>query len=181
MVSSKGLCFGDKKSEALLALDEEGPPAAVQLFGDDPERMATAAVLAMKAHPDVIDINMGCPAPKIAGNACGSALMRDPELCRRIVAAVCAAVPVPVTAKIRKGYARNQVNAVEVALACEAGGRRRGCGGMAAPATRCTRRLWIGRSSARSRRPCISRLSATGMSIPPRPPQPFTKRRDAIS
>ena len=65
---------------------------------------------------------MGCPAPKIAGNACGSALMRDPELCRRIVAEVCAAVPVPVTAKIRKGYAREQVNAVEVALACEAGG-----------------------------------------------------------
>lgn len=122
MVSSKGLCFGDKKSEVLLALDEEGPPAAVQLFGDDPERMAGAAVLAMKAHPDVIDINMGCPAPKIAGNACGSALMRDPELCRRIVAAVCAAVPVPVTAKIRKGYAKDQVNAVEVALACEAGG-----------------------------------------------------------
>ena len=123
MVSCKGLCFGDNKSEELLILDEEERPAAVQLFGDDPGRMARAAVLALeKARPDVIDINMGCPAPKIAGNACGSALMRDPELCRRIVAEVCAAVPVPVTAKIRKGYAREQVNAVEVALACEAGG-----------------------------------------------------------
>lgn len=123
MVSCKGLCFGDKKSEELLTVDDEERPAAVQLFGDDPDRMARAAVLAVeKARPDVLDINMGCPAPKIAGNACGSALMRDPELCRRIVAAVSAAVTVPVTAKIRKGYARDQVNAVEVALACEAGG-----------------------------------------------------------
>ncbi len=79
MVSCKGLCFGDNKSEELLILDEEERPAAVQLFGDDPGRMARAAVLALeKARPDVIDINMGCPAPKIAGNACGSALMRDP-------------------------------------------------------------------------------------------------------
>ena len=101
MVSCKGLCFGDNKSEELLILDEEERPAAVQLFGDDPGRMARAAVLALeKARPDVIDINMGCPAPKIAGNACGSALMRDPELCRRIVAEVCAAVPVPVTSII---------------------------------------------------------------------------------
>lgn len=122
MVSCKGLCFGDAKSADLLALDEEERPAAVQLFGDDPERMAQAAALAMKVRPDVIDINMGCPAPKIAGNACGSALMRNPDLCFRIVKAVTDAVPVPVTAKIRKGYAKDQVNAVEVALACEAGG-----------------------------------------------------------
>lgn len=122
MVSCKGLCFGDAKSADLLALDEEERPAAVQLFGDDPERMAQAAALAMKVRPDVIDINMGCPAPKIAGNACGSALMRNPDLCFRIVKAVTDAVPVPVTAKIRKGYAKDQVSAVEVALACEAGG-----------------------------------------------------------
>lgn len=122
MVSCKGLCFGDAKSEDLLALDEEERPAAVQLFGDDPERMAQAAELAMKVRPDVIDINMGCPAPKIAGNACGSALMRNPDLCFRIIKAVAEAVPVPVTAKIRKGYAKDQVNAVEVAQACEAGG-----------------------------------------------------------
>lgn len=122
MVSCKGLCFGDRKSEELLALDDEARPAGVQLFGDDPAVMAEAARRAMAARPDVIDINMGCPAPKIAGNRCGSALMRDPALCERIVAAVAAAVPVPVTAKIRKGYARDSVNAVEVALACEAGG-----------------------------------------------------------
>lgn len=122
MVSCKGLCFGDAKSEDLLTLDEEERPAAVQLFGDDPERMAQAADLAMKVRPDVIDINMGCPAPKIVGNACGSALMRNPDLCFRIVKAVADAVPVPVTAKIRKGYAKDQVSAVEVARACEAGG-----------------------------------------------------------
>lgn len=122
MVSCKGLCFGDRKSEELLMLDEDEHPAAVQLFGDDPDIMARAAEKAMAAGPEIIDINMGCPAPKIAGNHCGSALMREPELCRRIVAAVAGAVDVPVTVKIRKGYSRQEVNAVEVALACEAGG-----------------------------------------------------------
>ncbi len=122
MVSCKGLCFGDRKSEELLVLDEGEHPAAIQLFGDDPDIMARAAEKAMAARPEIIDINMGCPAPKIAGNPCGSALMREPELCRRIVAAVSGAVDVPVTAKIRKGYSREEVNAVEVALACEAGG-----------------------------------------------------------
>lgn len=122
MVSCKGLCFGDRKSEELLVLDEGEHPAAIQLFGDDPDIMARAAEKAMAAGPEIIDINMGCPASKIAGNHCGSALMREPELCRRIVAAVAGAVDVPVTAKIRKGYSREEVNAVEVALACEAGG-----------------------------------------------------------
>lgn len=122
MVSCKGLCFGDRKSEELLVLDEAEHPAAIQLFGDDPDVMARAAEKAMAARPDILDINMGCPAPKIAGNHCGSALMREPELCRRLVAAVAGAVDVPVTAKLRKGYAREEVNAVEVALACEAGG-----------------------------------------------------------
>lgn len=122
MVSSKGLNFGDRKSAELLELGEEERPAAVQLFGDDPEQMARAARLAMAVQPDAIDINMGCPAPKIAGNHCGSALMREPELCRRIVRAVAEAVEVPVTAKIRKGYGRDEVNAVEVAQACAAGG-----------------------------------------------------------
>ena len=122
MVSSKGLNFGDRKSAELLELGEEERPAAVQLFGDDPEQMARAARLAMAVQPDAIDINMGCPAPKIAGNHCGSALMREPELCRRIVRAVAEAEEVPVTAKIRKGYGRDEVNAVEVAQACAAGG-----------------------------------------------------------
>ncbi len=122
MVSAKGLCYGDRKSRELLVLDEGEHPAAIQLFGDDPAIMAKAASLVMEFHPDVIDVNMGCPAPKIAGNACGSALMRDPELCRRIIEAMAKEVDVPVTAKIRKGYDKAHVNAVEVAQAVEAGG-----------------------------------------------------------
>ncbi len=122
MVSGKGLTYGDTKSRELLELDEDIRPAAVQLFGDNPEIMARAAGMAMDYRPDWIDINMGCPAPKIAGNHCGSALLREPELCRRIVEAVKLAVNIPVTVKIRKGYAKNEVNAVEVARACEAGG-----------------------------------------------------------
>lgn len=122
MVSAKGFTYGDRKSAELLELDDDIRPAAIQLFGDDPAIMAEAARQALTFHPDWIDINMGCPAPKIAGNHCGSALMREPELCRQLVQAVKDAVPIPVTAKIRKGYAKDEVNAVEVALACEAGG-----------------------------------------------------------
>ncbi len=122
MVSGKGLTYGDRKSAEILELDEDIRPAAVQLFGDDPEILAKAAVMSLEYKPDWIDINMGCPAPKIVGNHCGSALMRDPELCRRLVQAVKGAVDVPVTVKIRKGYSKDAVNAVEVARACEAGG-----------------------------------------------------------
>ena len=122
MVSSKGLSFKDRKSADLLVLDEEERPSAVQLFGNEPDTMARAAELAMAANPDWIDINMGCPAPKIAGNGCGSALLRDPALCGRLVEAVRRAVDCPVTAKIRLGYSKDSVNAVETALACEAGG-----------------------------------------------------------
>ena len=122
MVSAKGLTYGDRKSAELLELDADIRPAAIQLFGDDPAIMAQAAKQALEFNPDWIDINFGCPAPKIVGNHTGSALMREPDLCRRIVQAVKGAVPIPVTAKIRKGYAKDEVNAVEVALACEAGG-----------------------------------------------------------
>ena len=122
MVSAKGLTYGDRKSAELLELDADIRPAAIQLFGDDPAIMAQAAKQALEFNPDWIDINFGCPAPKIVGNHTGSALMREPDLCRRIVQAVKDAVPIPVTAKIRKGYAKDEVNAVEVALACEAGG-----------------------------------------------------------
>lgn len=122
MVSAKALTYGDQKSRDLMRLDERERPAAIQLFGDDPDTMAKAARMAITQRPDWLDINMGCPAPKIAGNHCGSALMREPELCRRIVKAVTAAVDVPVTVKIRKGYAKDEVNAVEVAQACESGG-----------------------------------------------------------
>lgn len=122
MVSAKALTMGDRKSGELMELDDRARPTAIQLFGDDPDTMARAAVLAMKQHPDWLDINMGCPAPKIAGNHCGSALMREPDLCYRLVKAAVGAVDVPVTVKIRKGYAKGEVNAVEVAQACESGG-----------------------------------------------------------
>lgn len=122
MVSSKGLSFHDRKSADLLVLDDEERPSAVQLFGNDPDIMAEAAELAMAARPDWIDINMGCPAPKIAGNGCGSALLRDPALCGKLVEAVRRAVDCPVTAKIRLGYSKDTVNAVETAMAVEAGG-----------------------------------------------------------
>ena len=122
MVSSKGLTYNNEKTKELLELSDRERPAAVQLFGDDPQNMAEAAVMALEYHPDIIDINMGCPAPKIVNNGCGSALMKDPELCGRIVSAVKSAVNVPVTVKLRKGWDKNSVNAVEVAKICEAAG-----------------------------------------------------------
>ena len=123
MVSAKGLCFGDRKSRELLVLDDGERPAAIQLFGDDPAVMREAAQIAVEvAHPDWIDINMGCPAPKIAGNHCVSALMREPALCGKLVAAAVNAVDVPVTAKMRLGYSKDEKNAVTVAKECEQAG-----------------------------------------------------------
>lgn len=122
MVSCKGLVFGDRKSRELLELDDTARPTAVQLFGDDPATMAKAAEIAMAFRPDIIDINLGCPAPKIVGNHCGSALLTEPQLCEQLVRAVKGAVPVPVTAKIRRGFQKNEDVAVEIARAVEAGG-----------------------------------------------------------
>ena len=88
---------------------------AVQLFGDEPATLAEAARRAMEFDPDIIDINMGCPAPKVAGNGGGAALMKNPLLAGRITQAVAQAVPVPVTVKFRKGWDEEHVNAVEFA------------------------------------------------------------------
>ena len=122
MVSAKGITYQSDRSCELLELSERERPAAVQLFGNEPETMAQAAVTAMRYQPDIIDIDMGCPAPKIAGNGSGSALMKDPVLCGEIVAAVKEAVSVPVTVKIRKGWDSSSINAVEVAQICEKNG-----------------------------------------------------------
>lgn len=122
MVSSKGLQFHDKKTGALMTLSDAERPAGIQLFGSEPGVMAEAAKMAMEYAPDVIDINMGCPAPKVSCNGSGSALMKDPPLCGEIVTAVKNAVPVPVTVKIRKGWDSKSVNALEVAKICEAAG-----------------------------------------------------------
>ena len=123
MVSTKALHFGDKKTPALLKMGEGEHPCAAQIFGSDPETMAEGAKTAAEISGcDIIDINMGCPAPKIAGNGDGSALMKNPELAGRIVEAVKRAVDLPVTVKFRKGWDANSVNCVEFAKICEAAG-----------------------------------------------------------
>lgn len=122
MVSSKALSFNSKKSEDLMDISEYERPCGIQIFGDDPECMADAARHAMQNLPDIIDINMGCPAPKISSNGSGSALMRNPQLCGEIVQAVVKSCDVPVTVKIRKGWDDGNINAVEVAKICEQAG-----------------------------------------------------------
>lgn len=124
MVSSKGVSYNSSKSTELMEISDKERPAGVQIFGNEPETMAQAAITAMKFKPEIIDINMGCPAPKVSGNGCGAALMKNPKLCGEIVKAVSNAVNVPVTVKIRKGWDDNSVNAVEVAQICEANGAK---------------------------------------------------------
>ncbi len=122
MVSAKGLVMGDRKSKRLLSLSGEEHPAAVQIFGDDPDIMAKAVPCCLEAKPQAIDINMGCPAPKIAGNGGGASLMRNPEKAEAIVKAVVSAADVPVTVKIRAGWDSDSINAVELAQRAERAG-----------------------------------------------------------
>lgn len=122
MVSSKALSFNSKKSEELMEISDLERPCGIQIFGDDPKCMADAAKYALENKPDIIDINMGCPAPKISSNGSGSALMKNPRLCGEIVKAVTAVTDTPVTVKIRKGWDDDSVNAVEVAKICESAG-----------------------------------------------------------
>lgn len=124
MVSAKGVSYNCSKSVELMEISDRERPAGIQIFGCEPETMAEAARTAMQFHPEIIDINMGCPAPKVSGNGCGSALMQNPKLCGEIVGAVSKAVDVPVTVKIRKGWDENSVNAVEVAQICEQNGAK---------------------------------------------------------
>ena len=122
MVSSKALSFNSKKSEELMEISDLERPCGIQIFVDDPKCMADAAKHALENKPDIIDINMGCPAPKISSNGSGSALMKNPRLCGEIVKAVTAVTDIPVTVKIRKGWDDDSVNAVEVAKICESAG-----------------------------------------------------------
>ncbi len=122
MVSSRALVYKDKKSAALLRKNA-GSLVGAQIFGNDPEIMSQGAVLALEISGcDFLDINMGCPMPKIVGNGDGSALMKDPALAARIVEAVAKAVSVPVTVKCRLGWDKGSINAVEFAKAMEAAG-----------------------------------------------------------
>ncbi|MEG1427668.1 MAG: tRNA dihydrouridine synthase DusB [Oscillospiraceae bacterium] len=122
MVSSRAIQYNYKKTAELIDLSRDRHPIGLQIFGDDPLIMARAAEQAAKSGPDFIDVNMGCPVPKIAGNRCGSALMKTPKRCGEIVAAMKNAVDIPITVKMRKGWDSENINAVEVAKYCEAGG-----------------------------------------------------------
>ena len=122
LASSRGITLGDKKSAALLSCNEKERPIASQLFGCEPQIMADAARRALDFNPDFIDINMGCPAPKVAGNGGGSALLKDIDLAQKIVDSVVKAVNVPVTVKMRTGWDSENLVAPELAKRCEASG-----------------------------------------------------------
>lgn len=123
LISSKALCYHDKKTLSLLQQFPGEHPAAVQIFGSDPICMAEAAQIALEhSGADVVDLNMGCPMGKIVNNGDGAALMKDPEKAGRIMEAVVKAVSVPVTAKFRRGWDMGSCNCVEVAKVLEAAG-----------------------------------------------------------
>lgn len=124
MVSDKAISYGNKKTIDMLYMTEFERPIAQQIFGTDVDSFVTAAkYIEENMHPDIIDINMGCPVPKVALRAqAGSALLKNPEKIKEIVKAVVSAVSVPVTVKIRSGWDNNHINAKEVAKICEEAG-----------------------------------------------------------
>ena len=123
LVSAKALCYQDKKSRGLLKLAGNERPAAAQIFGSDIGGMAEAAAIAAEVSgAAVIDINMGCPVGKVVANGDGSALMKEPEKAARIAEAVVKASPVPVTVKMRRGWDKGSINAVELAKMLEQAG-----------------------------------------------------------
>jgi tRNA-dihydrouridine synthase B len=122
MVSAKGLYYRDKKTEKLLFVYDDEKPVAYQLFGREPELMAFAAEKLAEWPNVIFDINMGCPVPKVVRNGEGSALLKEPELVEKLVAAAVTHTSKPVTAKIRIGFGNEEINAVEIARAVEAGG-----------------------------------------------------------
>lgn len=122
MVSAKGLWYKDKNTDRLLEILDGEAPVAYQIFGHEPEIMAEAVHMLNERKHVLLDINMGCPVPKIVRNGEGSALMRDPDLAQRVVEAAVSASTKPVTVKIRAGWNDAEKNAVEVARAIEAGG-----------------------------------------------------------
>ena len=124
MISSKATVFGDKKTKELARIEDFERPCALQLFGSEPETMARAARLCMEFSPDIIDINMGCPVHKVVSSGDGSALMKKPELAYEILKAVVDEVgkEVPVTVKIRRGFDKDHINAVEIATLAQKAG-----------------------------------------------------------
>jgi len=123
MVSAKALVFKDKKTKALLQIGENESPIGVQIFGSDPVCMGEGAAFAMEiSGADFIDINSGCPVGKVVKSGDGSALMKEPDKAQRVIEAIVKNVRCPVTIKIRKGWDKGSVNAVEYAKMCEAAG-----------------------------------------------------------
>lgn len=122
MVSAKGILHNNKNTDSLLEVKEEERPVSLQLFGADPKILSEMAKKIENRNFDILDINMGCPVPKVVNNGEGSALMRNPKLIGEIVNKVSRAISKPLTIKIRKGFTENEVNAVEVAKIIEANG-----------------------------------------------------------
>lgn len=122
MLSAKAMEFDDKKTASLADISHDQEPVFLQLFGAEPLCMARAAEKLCRLSPAGIDINMGCPMPKITGSGAGSALMKEPKLCGQIVRAVKEASGLPVTVKLRSGWEKGQINALEVAKRCEEAG-----------------------------------------------------------
>lgn len=124
MISTKGLIYNSKKTFDLMSRSEYDKPFAIQLFGNTPSDFAKAVEIIKKEGllPDIIDINMGCPATKIVKENSGSALMKNPEICGKIVEATKSVSPIPVTVKIRSGWNTGTINAVQVAKICEQSG-----------------------------------------------------------
>ena len=122
MLSAKAMEFDDRKTASLADITHDEEPVFLQLFGAEPLCMARAAEKLCRLSPAGIDINMGCPMPKITGSGAGSALMKEPKLCGQIVRAVKDACGLPVTVKLRSGWEKGQINALEVAKRCEEAG-----------------------------------------------------------
>lgn len=122
MISAKGLYYNDKKTAELMQIASDERPCAIQIFGSDPDIMAEVIPKVMEYKPEIIDVNMGCPTPKIVNNGDGSALLKNPGLIGKIVRKMSDASPVPVTVKIRKGWDSDSINAVETAKIIEANG-----------------------------------------------------------
>lgn len=122
MVSAKGVCYQNTKTEQLCTITEEERPMGIQIFGSEPEFMAKGAEKLLKFKPDFFDINMGCPVPKVVKTGAGSALMKNPENAFEIVKAVKSAVDVPVSVKMRIGWDSDSINAVDFAKVLEDAG-----------------------------------------------------------
>ena len=119
MINAKALCFDDEKTKKMLNINDKEFPVAVQIFGSEPEYMARATEILNEYPNEILDINMGCPAPKVVKNGDGSALMKNPELARKVLEAVVSKSNKPVTLKIRKGWDEESINALEIAKIAE--------------------------------------------------------------